>query len=52
MEVLIGINPDSPTVGTNRKSLRSVNIIKLKSSGKLKDRMCANVAPHHKFLQR
>ena len=42
MEVLIGVDPDSLTAEQKQKSLRSVNIIKLKRSGKLKGRMCDN----------
>ena len=34
----------------SKKSLRAVNLIKLKRSSNMKIRMCKNGAPHHKFL--
>ena len=52
MEVMIGFNPESLTAEKKQKALREVNIIKMKRSGKVKDRMCANGAPHCKFLPR
>ena len=50
MEVMNGVEPDSLTAEQKLKSLRVVNLIKLKSSGKLKGRMCANGEPHCKFV--
>ena len=52
IEILSGVNPESLTAEQKRKALRAVNIIKLKSSGKLKIGMCANGAPHRKFVPR
>ena len=48
--MLSGVNPDSLTAEQKQKSLRGVNIIKLKRSGKLKVRMCANGEPQYIFL--
>ena len=50
LEVMSGAGPESLTAEQKRKPLREVNLIKLKSSGKLKGRICANGAPHHKFV--
>ena len=52
MEVLSVIDPDSLTTEQKKKSLRSVNLIKLKRRGKLKVRMCDDEAPHCKFILR
>ena len=52
MEVLSVIDPDSLTTEQKKKSLRSVNLIKLKRRGKLKGRMCADEAHHCKFILR
>ena len=48
--MLIGVDPDSLTVEQNQKSLKVVNLIKLKRSGKLKYGMCANGAHHCRFV--
>ena len=55
MESLKGlgeINPDTLTPEQKRKVLRAVNLIKIKRSGKVKGRLCANGAPHRKYVPR
>ena len=47
-----GADLDSFTAEHKQKSLRAVNLIKLKMSGELKGRMCANGAPRRKFVPR
>ena len=43
-------NPDYLTAEQKQKSLGAVNLIKLKSNGKFKGRMCANGSPQQFFL--
>ena len=43
MEVMSSVDPDSFTAEQKQKSLRGVNLIKLKRSRKLKGSMCADV---------
>ena len=50
MDVMSGVDPDSLTEEQKRKSLRAVNITKLKRSNKLNGRMCIDGAPKHKFV--
>ena len=47
---MISFNPDFPIAQQKKKSLRAVNIIKLKRNGKFKGRMCANGAHYQHFL--
>ena len=51
MNVLTAIDPMSLTMEQKRKALRVVNLIK-KSNFVIKGRMCANGAPHRKFVPR
>ena len=52
MEALSGVEPESLTAEQKQKSLRAVNLIKLKKSGNLKVRVCDNGAPYRKFVPR
>ena len=52
MEVINSVYTYFLTAEQKQKSLREVNLIELKRSRKLKYRMCASGAPHHKFLPR
>ena len=52
MAVLELVNPDSLTSEQKYKALRAVNLIKQKRNLKIKGRMCANGAPHRKFVPR
>ena len=52
MSVLMAINPDALTKEKKRKALRAVNLIEKKRTGLIKGRMCANGAPHWKFVPR
>ena len=45
MEVLIGVKTESLTSEQKQKELKAANTIKIKRSGDLKGRMCANGAP-------
>ena len=46
------LDVDKLTHEEKRRALRAVNLIKLKRCGKVKGRMCANGAPHRKFIPR
>ena len=50
LNVLDELDPDLLTAEQKRTALRAVNLIKIKRSGKVKGRMCANGAPHRKFI--
>ena len=50
--MLSGVEPDSLTVEQKRKSLREVNILKLKRSWEWKEMMCANGEPNRNFVPR
>lgn len=52
MKVLGGVCPDTLTREQKHKALRAVNLIKQKRNKKIKGRMCANGAPHRKFVPR
>ena len=52
LRVLGDINYDTLLSDQKKKALRAVNLIKLKRCGKVKGRMCANGAPHRKFIPR
>ena len=52
MNVLTAIDPMSLTMEQKRKALRAVNLIKQKRNFVIKGRMCANGAPHRKFVPR
>ena len=47
---MISVNPIYPKEENKQKSLREVNIIKLKRSRNLKGIMCSNGEPHHNFV--
>ena len=50
--MLMAIDPDTLTKEQKQKALRGVNLIKQKRTGSIKGRMCANGAPHRKFVPR
>ena len=52
MSVLMTIYPDALTKGVKQRALRAMNLIKQKCTGSNKGRMCANGAPHWKFVPR
>ena len=52
MEVLGALDPDQLSNDQKRRALRAINLIKIKRCGKVKGRMCANGAPHRKFVPR
>ena len=52
MSVLMAINPDALTKEQKHEALRAVNLIKQKRTGSIKGCMCANGAPHMKFVPR
>ena len=50
--VSMAIDPGALTKEQKQKALRAVNLIKQKHTGLIKGRMCANGAPHQKFVPR
>ena len=52
MSVWMAIDPDALTKEQKQKALRAVNLIKQERTGSIKGRMCANGAPHRKFVPR
>jgi len=52
LQVLGNTNYDLLSNDQKRRALRAVNLIKLKRTGTVKGRMCANGAPHRKFIPR
>ena len=52
MELPSGVDPDSLTAEQKQKSLRAVNLVQLKRSGKLKGGVCYIGAPHRKVVPR
>lgn len=52
MAVLAMVDPSSLTDDQKKKALRAVNLIKQKRTGNVKGRLCANGAPHRRFVPR
>ena len=52
MKVLGALDVDKLTTNEKQKSLRAINLIKLKRNGVTKGRLCANGAPHRKIVSR
>ena len=50
--MLMAIDPDVLSKEQKQKGLRAVNLIKEKRTGSIKGHMCANSAPHRKFVPR
>ena len=52
LNVIGPLTPENLSNDQKRRALRAVNLIKLKRCGKVKGRLCANGAPHRKFIPR
>lgn len=52
MNVLEAICPDELTPEQKKQALRVVNLVKIKRDGTVRARMCANGAPHRKYIPR